>query len=77
MLKKIRELPEVDGTAFASATPPFAKVDPMAKLVEIQKKFGPNSKEYQRALEEVTGISDDDGKPSDEFLEEWKERNRG
>lgn len=48
----------------------------MTKLVEIQKKFGPNSKEYQRALEEVTGISDDDGKPSDEFLEELKERNR-
>lgn len=49
----------------------------MVRLVEIQKKYGANSKQYQRALEEVTGISDDDGKPSDDLLEALKERERG
>ena len=41
----------------------------MANLVEIQKKFGSGSKEYTDALEALTGISDDDGKPSEELLD--------
>ncbi len=46
----------------------------MARLVEIQSRYGCNSKQYLKALEELTGISDDDGAPSEDLLDALRER---